>query len=132
MILLKYLEKQAKLSGYVSYDELAELPAEQVEEAKQQAVKTGTDANFLSKSCFSGAHTRTNTNTSGKKNIGSVQKTQLSIDNEGAEQTHNPLVAGSNPTGPNSHSRLINQTYLKSRRSQPVNFDKVGYTYFIE
>ena len=36
MILLIYLEKQAKLSGHVSYDELAEWPAEQVEEAKQQ------------------------------------------------------------------------------------------------
>ena len=38
MILLKYLEKQAKLSGNlcISYDELVKWPAEQVKEAKQQ------------------------------------------------------------------------------------------------
>lgn len=45
MNLLKYLEKQAKLSGnpYVSYDELAEWPAEQIEEAKQQGCLVQTD-----------------------------------------------------------------------------------------
>ena len=38
MILLKYLEKQAKLSSNlcISYDELVEWPVEQVEKAKQQ------------------------------------------------------------------------------------------------
>jgi len=45
MNLLKYLEKQAKLSGSpcVSYDELVEWPVEQIEEAKQQGCLIQTD-----------------------------------------------------------------------------------------
>ena len=45
MNLLKYLEKQAKLSDNlcISYDELTEWPAEQIEEVKQQGCLIQTD-----------------------------------------------------------------------------------------
>lgn len=45
MNLLKYLEKQGKLSGSlcISYDELVEWPAEQIEEAKQQGCLVQAD-----------------------------------------------------------------------------------------
>jgi len=68
---------------------------------KQQAVKTGTDdsTNILLKSCFQCAPMRSNTENSGTKNVLSVQKTPLCINNEGAEQSSNPKVAGSSPAG---------------------------------
>jgi integrase len=66
----------------------------------QAAVKTGTDdRNFLSKSCFEGAPIRSNTEASGKENLDSVQKTQLSANNEGAVRTVDPKVEGSSPFG---------------------------------
>ncbi len=66
---------------------------------KQQAVKTGTDDNFLRESCFQGAHTRKPVEMSGEKNIDNGQKTPSSVNNEGAERTSNPKVAGSSPAG---------------------------------
>jgi integrase len=74
---------------------------------KQKAVKTGTDerdvaGEILSKSCFSGGLSRTIVDGGGQKNADYAQKTALRPQNEGAEHTHNPLVVGSNPTGPSA------------------------------
>jgi integrase len=65
---------------------------------KQRAVKTGTDDTFLPDSCFQSALMRTRVNNTGKKNIGNVQKTQLSVENKEAVQTLNQQVEGSSPS----------------------------------
>jgi len=66
----------------------------------QQAVKAGTDGNFLSDSCFQGARRQTTTNSSEKKNADSVTKTQSSDDNKGYDETLNQQVVGSSPASP--------------------------------
>ncbi|MCP4257267.1 MAG: site-specific integrase [Planctomycetes bacterium] len=73
-----------------------------------QAMKaTGTDGkpvdaegNFLSKSCFPQTKHNSNMETSGKLIPKNIQKTLLKENNKGMLKTHNPLVVGSNPTGP--------------------------------
>ena len=68
----------------------------------QQAVKTGTDDNFLSKSCFQGARRRTPVNIDDKKNTDSVKITPSGNDNKGSDETLNQQVVGSIPPSPNA------------------------------
>ena len=65
----------------------------------QEQKKTGTDgkairgiSESLSKSCFQCAPMRTNAENSGKKNLDSIQKTALCINNEGAERMFSTMT----------------------------------------
>ena len=70
----------------------------------QAMVKTGTDdrnvtGEFLSDSCFDGATIRSNTQTSGIKNLDITEKTQYCENNQGVVRTVDPKVEGSSPFG---------------------------------
>jgi integrase len=74
---------------------------------------TGTDGkhidtndNFLSNSCFTQTKYDSNMETSGKIIPNTVEKTLLKENNKGVARTHNPLVVGSNPTGPSQNAFL--------------------------
>ena len=60
----------------------------------QEQRKTGTDDSrtFLHNSCLPSAPIQSNTESSGKKNLDSVQKTALCVNNEGAQRMFNPLT----------------------------------------
>jgi len=89
---------------------------------KQKAVKTGTDerdvtGEILRNSCFSGGQQRTIVDSGGQRNADYAQKTALRPQNEGAEQTHNPLAVGSNPTGPTPKFLVIPILFTNCRLS---------------
>ena len=65
----------------------------------QSKVKTGTDNEILSNSCFGDGQQQTPADTSGKKIVGSVEKTPLCDYNEGPERIPKPKVRGSSPLG---------------------------------
>jgi len=74
----------------------------------QSQKATGTDGKpvdafgkILSKSCFSGDPIRVNTARCEKKTTKAIEIMPLSGNNRMLARTHNPLVVGSNPTGPN-------------------------------
>jgi len=59
----------------------------------QEQRKTGTDDSkaFLHNSCLPRAPIRSNTESSGKKNLDSIQKTALCVNNEGSHRTEHKL-----------------------------------------
>lgn len=72
---------------------------------KQRNAKTGTDDadvtdQILSKSCFRGTQSRTSIDNHRLKNLDTVEKTLLCVNNKGADATLNQRVTGSNPVSP--------------------------------
>ncbi|MFX0194602.1 MAG: tyrosine-type recombinase/integrase, partial [Candidatus Hodarchaeota archaeon] len=72
-----------------------------------QQKATGTDGNqvdasekILSKSCFQSRVNASDVEKCTQIRFDTDEKTQLRVNNEGSNYTHNPLVVGSNPTGP--------------------------------
>ena len=82
---------------------------------KQAAVKTGTNDDFLSKSCFEDAQQRTPVDASGKKTAVTIQKPPSGANNEGPKQVVRLLLnPDSDPVKPDSDPQLVSSLFLES------------------
>jgi len=93
------------LGGKKNAQAVESLPDLSLPEAQQQAaVKTGTDGavGSLRQVCFQENTIGTNRDCMGLAKDQGSGKTAFPMQNRDSGQTHNPLVVGSNPTGPSS------------------------------